>query len=105
MTAALRRIPFIALAIVMASVSVATYAQSGNATLQGTVTDPSGAAVPNAQIRITSPLTGVTREAVANSEGFYSAPNLSATRYKVATSAQGFGTHVQNDAVLTVGVA
>jgi outer membrane receptor protein involved in Fe transport len=79
-------------------------AQSGSATLQGSVTDPSGAAVPNAQIRIVAQATEITRDVVTNSDGFYSAPNLSAASYTVTTSAQGFGTNVLNDVVLTVGV-
>src|ERR1035441_8798949 len=68
-------------------------AQSGSATLQGSVTDPSGAAVPNAQIRIVAQATEITRDVVTNSDGFYSAPNLSAASYTVTTSAQGFGTN------------
>lgn len=78
-------------------------AQSGNATLQGTVTDSNGATVPNAHIQIRAQLTGVIRDVVTNSVGFYSAPNLSAANYKVTTSAPGFGTNVLNDVVLTVG--
>ena len=104
MNAAFRKTLVTLLAAAAASLCIAANAQSSGATLQGAVTDPSGAAVVNAQIHITAQLTGVTRDVVTNSDGFYSAPNLSAASYKVATSAQGFGTNVLNDVVLTVGV-
>ena len=104
MIAAFRKTLFTLLAAATVSLCVAANAQSGGATLQGAVTDPSGAAVVNAQIHITAQLTGITRDVVTNSDGFYSAPNLSAASYKVTTSAPGFGTNVLNDVVLTVGV-
>jgi outer membrane receptor protein involved in Fe transport len=78
-------------------------AQSGGATLQGTVSDPTGAVVPGAAIRIVSETTGVVRAITANGDGFYSAPNLSAGRYKVTTAAAGFGTKVASGVILTVG--
>lgn len=84
-------------------VAISGYGQSGGGTLQGTVLDPNGAAVPNAKITILSPLTGVSRDIETNSNGFYSAPNLSAGRYQITTAAAGFSTRVDNDVLLTVG--
>jgi len=92
-----------AISITLGTSSSAIHAQSGSATLEGTVTDPAGAVIPNAKIQITAELTGVSREVVSNNNGFYSAPDLSAGRYKVATSATGFATKVQTDVLLTVG--
>ena len=98
------RFPSIAvLPILLFILPLTTYAQSGGGTLQGTVLDPNGAVVPNARINIASPLTGVSRDVESNGNGFYSAPNLSAGRYKVTTAASGFGTRIDNDVVLTVG--
>lgn len=91
------------LAIVVSILDPAVHGQGGGATLQGTVLDATGAVVPNAKITITSPLTGVSREAQSNSNGFYSAPNLSAGTYKVATSATGFSARVDDNVLLTVG--
>jgi outer membrane receptor protein involved in Fe transport len=93
----------VAITITLGAFSTAVHAQSGGATLQGAVTDPSGAVVPNAKISITSELTGVSRDVVSNSDGLYSAPNLSPGRYKVTSSATGFTTKVQTDVVLAVG--
>lgn len=93
-----------AIAVVLIGFTLVSRAQSGSATLQGTVTDPSGAVVPNAQIHITAQLTGISRDTVSNNDGIYSAPNLSAGRYKITTSAPGFSMKVQTDVLLTVGV-
>lgn len=88
--------------VVLVSGATAT-AQSGSATLQGTITDPSGAAVVGAQIHVIAIQTGVVRDVVTNGDGFYSAPNLSAATYKVSVQSEGFSPAVVNDVVLTVG--
>ena len=80
-----------------------TYAQVVGATLSGTVTDASGAAVPNTQVSIKNTATGVTRGATADSVGFYTAPNLLPGNYDVTFSAAGFSTEVRSGVTLTVG--
>src|SRR5262245_20955981 len=45
--------------------------QVAGGTISGTVTDPNGARIPEAQISIQSRATGVTRTVAANKEGFY----------------------------------
>jgi hypothetical protein len=92
-----------AFAIFLSLLHFAAHAQSGGGTLQGTVLDPNGAVVANAKINIMSVLTGVARDVESNSNGFYSAPNLSAGSYKVTSSAPGFSARVDNDVLLTVG--
>lgn len=84
--------------------TIAAHAQSGSATLQGTITDPSGAVIPKAKIEVVAQLTGVTRRIVANADGFYAAPNLNAGSYRLTCTAPGFATVVQSDIILTVGV-
>lgn len=79
-------------------------AQSGNATLQGTISDPSGAVIPNAKVHITSNLTGVVRDVETNNAGFYAAPNLSAGAYTLRVTAPGFATKQEDSVVLAVGV-
>jgi hypothetical protein len=83
--------------------SVPMRAQVTGATLSGTVTDPSGAVIPNAQLSIKNTATSVTRDVTTDSAGFYSAPNLSPGRYNVTVSAVGFTTVVQSNIELTVG--
>lgn len=98
--------PVIAL-IVCASLSSFTVtpakAQATGATLSGVITDASGSAVPNAKVLIKNVATGVPREVISNTEGFYTAPNLLPGEYEVTVSAGGFGSVVQKNITLTVG--
>ncbi len=57
------------------------------ATIVGTVTDPTGAAVPNAAITITNTDTGVTRNLPTNGDGQYVAPDLIIGHYTVRVTA------------------
>ena len=58
--------------------------------ISGTVRDPAGAVVPQAQVIIQEERTGFSRTVVTNNEGFYSAPSLPFGRYSVSTAPQGF---------------
>ena len=78
-------------------------AQVAGATLSGSVTDTSGAAVPNATVVIHNLATGQSRSTPTNASGFYTAPNLAPGTYEIKTSAPGFSTLVQKNIVLTVG--
>jgi Carboxypeptidase regulatory-like domain/TonB dependent receptor-like, beta-barrel len=78
-------------------------AQVAGATLSGTLTDASGALIPNGQISIKNLATGVTRSVTADAAGFYSAPNLLPGTYEVTVTAPGFASQVQSGIVLTVG--
>ncbi|HEX3893118.1 MAG TPA: carboxypeptidase regulatory-like domain-containing protein [Terracidiphilus sp.] len=78
-------------------------AQELAATLSGTVTDTSGALVPNAAITIT--LNGVNstgRLVQSDASGSYTATNLPAGTYSVKTVAQGFETYDGKNIVLNV---
>jgi len=78
-----------------------TFAQE--ATIVGTVTDPTGAAVPNVAITITSSATGQVRTLTSNDVGQFVAPNLKIGRYTVRAQASGFKVVEQKDVVLNVG--
>jgi hypothetical protein len=93
---------FVILAIAILSASPA-YAQVSGATLSGTITDPSGAAIANAKLSITNKATGVTRDVTTDAAGFYSAPNLLPGDYEVSASAPGFSTTKESNITLTVG--
>src|ERR1700724_932065 len=80
-----------------------TYAQVVGATLSGTVTDATGAALPNVHVSIKNTATGITRGIAADAAGFYTATNLLPGNYEVAFSASGFATQVSSGIDLTVG--
>jgi hypothetical protein len=82
---------------------ISVHAQVAGATLSGTVTDASGAVVPESQITIKNLGTGVTRNAAAGAAGFYTAPNLLPGIYDVTVTAPGFKTQLRSGVTLTVG--
>src|SRR4030088_2298865 len=78
------------------------YAQVAGATLSGSITDASGAALVQVQVSIKNVATEVTRSVASDSAGFYTAPNLVPGQYRVTVVAHGFVTSV-TDVTLTVG--
>jgi hypothetical protein len=77
-------------------------AQLSTATLNGAVTDPTGAVVPEATVTITNVDTGVSRTTVSNQAGDYSVPALEPGKYSVTISKAGFGTSQQSGLTLQV---
>jgi Carboxypeptidase regulatory-like domain/TonB dependent receptor len=65
------------------------YAQNNSGTIQGTVTDPSGAVVPGAAIIVRNMDTGLTVSTQTTDAGVFSAPNLPPGRYSVSVEAKG----------------
>ncbi|HME36953.1 MAG TPA: TonB-dependent receptor [Candidatus Sulfotelmatobacter sp.] len=92
------------LAILLAAFSIlfATHALAQEATIVGTVTDPSGASVPNVAITVTDVGTGLARNLTTGSDGGYVAPDLHIGRYTVRAQGAGFKVAEQKDIVLNV---
>ena len=65
---------------------------TATATVQGTVTDSTGAVIPNAQVRLTNKSTGESRSAVSNNDGLYLFNLVSAGTYEVRVTMAGFAT-------------
>ena len=77
-------------------------AQTVEATLSGTITDPSGAAIVGAQVTATESSQGVVRSTKTNEAGLYNIPNLQPGRYQVAVQASGFKAEVMDGVGLQV---
>lgn len=73
-----------------------------NSGIQGVVTDPSGASVPDAAITLTNTATGVVNTARTNERGFYSVPFLPPAFYKVEAAKAGFATVTRENLKLDV---
>ena len=73
------------------------------ATLLGTVTDPSGAAIPSATVTIVQDgVNGAARTIQTDARGSYTATNLSAGSYTVTVTVAGFQTYTAQNVVLNV---
>src|SRR3954463_10017847 len=73
------------------------------ATMVGTVTDPSGSVIANVKITITNVETGLVRTIATNDSGQYVAPDLHIGHYNVKAEASGFKAAEQKGIVLQVG--
>jgi Carboxypeptidase regulatory-like domain/TonB-dependent Receptor Plug Domain len=78
-------------------------AQVAGGTLSGTITDPTGRALPQAQIVIKNVDTGVVRTVTTNTDGFYTAVNLLPGTYQITISAAGFNTETKSGITMNVG--
>ena len=78
-------------------------AQVTGASINGTVTDKSGAVLAHAQISATAIETGIVHTATSDTAGFYLLPNLPPGSYSITVSATGFETLTQTGVLLTVG--
>jgi hypothetical protein len=68
-----------------------SFGQTASTSLRGTIKDPSGALVPGAKITIVDKSNDETLNAVADSTGSYSFPQIPPARYTISVSASGFG--------------
>jgi carboxypeptidase family protein len=89
------------LLVALIGFSASTFAQQ--TTIVGTVTDPSGAVVPNVAVVITNIDTGQSRTYPTNDAGQYVAPDLQIGHYDVKATAAGFKAAEQKGIVLTIG--
>ena len=77
--------------------------EAGKGTIQGTVTDPTGAVIPNAAITLVAPVTDAKLSTKTDGSGIYVFPNIAVGTYNVTVAAPGFKTYVTTGNVLEVG--
>ena len=70
--------------------------QTSNATLHGTIADTSSAVLPGVIVKLESPATGLTREAVTNSAGVYVFNFLPAGNYQITAELAGFNLNLRD---------
>jgi hypothetical protein len=91
------------LLVCLAATGTATAQTPAGGTLQGTVSDPTGAVISGAEVEIISAETGSTRTAHTTSAGRYVAPSLPPGLYRVSLSAPGFAPEVYSRVEISVG--
>ena len=80
-----------------------SFAQTFNASLGGTVTDSSGAVIPNVAVTATGIDTGVENKTRTNTSGVYEFPSLQEGTYRVAAEIAGFKQFIYTKVTLDVG--
>jgi hypothetical protein len=74
----------------------------GSGTIQGVITDSSGAVIEGATVRIENKATGVMKTSVTNQDGRYVVPFLSPGHYAITVERAGFTTATRADVLLQV---
>ncbi|WP_263382276.1 TonB-dependent receptor [Granulicella arctica] len=104
--AALGQRVFLGIAILVAVLLLAApvaHAQFDNGSAVGTIHDASGAAVPNATVKITNTATAISTETTTNASGDYEVPTLKVGVYTIAATAPGFSDTVAQNVTVSVG--
>ncbi len=86
----LRKLYGVLALIAVACLITSFAAAQENANITGTVTDPTGAVIPNATVVLENMSTGHTQHSVANSSGIYLFGNLNVGKYNLTVGAKGF---------------
>ena len=86
----------------MMVVSATANAQTFRGTILGTVIDPSGAAIPGAQVVVKNQGTGTTRTTTSGDAGTYQVPELPVGQYSVTVTKEGFESVTLGDVEVTV---
>src|ERR1700760_109113 len=80
------------LVALLLSCGAALKAQTITGAVNGTVTDPTGAVIPNAKVTATNVDTGIQTPSTTNNDGIYNIPFLQIGNYKLTVDASGFAT-------------
>ncbi len=94
----------LALLLISLALGGLAHAQS-TASLNGTVTDPTGAAIPNAKVSATNQATGVESDTQSDGAGAYLFPTLPIGMYRIEVSAANFQSAVISQISLQVATA
>ena len=92
----------IGLMIILMIGAAAVFGQEFRGTINGSVSDPNGAAVAGATVVIRNKATNVASTVTTNSEGSYSVPFLTPGEYKVTATGDGFKTSSRDSVTVAV---
>jgi hypothetical protein len=86
--------------ILLLALTAAAQTTTGN--LTGTVTDPNGAVVSNANVTVTNQATGAERSTVSNESGAFDFETLQPGKYNLTIEAKGFKKVISRDVTVSV---
>ncbi len=99
-----RAMPYLGgLLLLVIGTSLTLFAQVDRAALTGTVTDPSGAILGGATVKVRAVDTGIEEEQITNPKGYYLFSGLAVGHYTLIATHAGFKTRVVRDVMLLVG--
>src|SRR4029077_10244555 len=88
---------YVVLFLILVSLSITASAQRLDGTLRGTVVDPHGAVVTEAEVTVSNQATEATQFMKTTSTGEYVFPNLLVGTYTVEVKAKGFASYLRQD--------
>ena len=95
---------FLLCVVVSMLFAMSAWGQTGNqASLEGTVTDASGALVPNAAVKLTNTETGVTLMTSSDASGYFKFPVIPVGTYDLNVEQPGFGPYNAKGIDVAVG--
>lgn len=86
---------------IIIGVAATTLAQTTSGRISGTVSDSTGAVIPNANVVVSNPATSFSRTVVTDENGFYVVTNVPVGIYRVSVEAQNFKTSVKTENTLS----
>ena len=89
------------LLVLVSTLPLSAQIQAGQIT--GDITDPKGAAIPNAAVTVKNPATGLSVNAATNATGHFVASQLPVGQYTVSVSAPGFKTTTRTGVPVNAG--
>ncbi len=89
--------------LVILSLAVGVNAQTFRGTINGTVTDPSGALVPNATVKASEIATGIDHTTSTTSDGAFAFQDIPLGQYKITVTATGFPAYTVDKVEVSAG--
>lgn len=91
------------IALLCSCLALSAHAQTIDTAILGTVTDSTGAVLPNATVTVVSPATGIAKTAVTSAQGEFEVRFLTPGTYDVSVQSGGFAPQTQKGIVLQIG--
>jgi len=94
---------YVTLALSLSLLAPLAFAQLTTGSLSGTVTDTTGAVIPNARVTLLNEATNDTRDTISNSTGYFTFAAVQPGTYTVSVTAKSFGPWKQTGIVMNSG--